>query len=92
MPKFGMRKVNSLRETCRFKASDQFGVVHTVVERVAMETPITFAVRYDNATTGVKSYYSSTSGDKLIRLEDGSFQGCDGRLKLVFVSLHEAAG
>lgn len=61
MPKLGKRKVSSLREVARFKAIDGHGVSHTVVERIEVETKVTFANRYTHAETGLKSYYSSTS-------------------------------
>lgn len=82
MPKLGKRKVSSLREIARFNAVDGDGVSHTVVERIEIETRVTFANRYTHTETGLKSYYSSTSGDVLVRLLDGTFEGCSGLLKL----------
>lgn len=77
-----MRKINSLRESGRFKAMDEAGILHTVIERVAIETQVNFSIRYSNVNTGLKSYYSSTSGDKLLRLSETVFEGKDGQLRL----------
>lgn len=82
MPKIGMRKINSLRESARFEAMDEAGLLHTVVERVAIETQVTFSIRYASVDTGLKSYYSSTSGDTLVRLSETMFEGKGGQLRL----------
>lgn len=80
MPK--RKHVKSFREVARFIAIDQGGVQHTVVERVETRTRITFAITYGNASLGASTYYSMTTGDKLSRQPDGTFEGYQGSLKL----------
>ncbi|MDM0090279.1 hypothetical protein [Variovorax sp. J2P1-31] len=47
-----------------------------------MSTQQTFGSYSTGELTGVISYYSMTTGDSLMRLDDGSFEGRDGLLKL----------
>lgn len=46
---------------------------------------MTFGSYSAGALTGMTSYYSMTTGDALVRLDGGSFEGRDGLLKLRLV-------
>lgn len=50
-----------------------------------MSTQQTFGSYSTGELTGVISYYSMTTGDALTRLDDGSFEGLAGSLKLRLV-------
>ncbi|HSU20762.1 hypothetical protein NF681_02480 (plasmid) [Comamonadaceae bacterium OTU4NAUVB1] len=77
---YSVRK-RSFRETRRFKAVDQHGIEHTVVERIAMLHDVGASGCIVDAEPGSLNYYSATSGDAMERLLDGSLKTKDGRLE-----------
>lgn len=89
MPSFGETRhmprrnvVKSLREIDRFLAVDEEGRVHTVAERREVATPVLYGIRAGQRPTGVSSFYSATSGDRLELMTDGSLEGRRGALRL----------
>jgi hypothetical protein len=85
---YSVRK-RSFRETRRFKAIDQHGTEHTVVERIAMLHDVGASGCVVDAETGSFNYYSATSGDALFRVVDGSLRTRDGGTALELRSSDE---
>lgn len=81
----GRPGVKSFREISRFVAEDERGVLHTVVERSAVVTPVTFSASYHSVARGANVYHSTTSGDVLSRISENVFTGRSGALRLTRV-------
>jgi hypothetical protein len=79
MATYSVRK-RSFREIRRFNAVDQYGVQHTLVERVAVLNDVGASGCIFNSESGKSQYYSATSGDAVIRFSDGSLKTKDGKL------------
>jgi hypothetical protein len=79
MTNYSTRK-RSFREIRRFHAIDQYGVQHTVIERVAVLNDVGASGCIFNSENGKSQYYSATSGDAVVQLSDGSLKTKDGKL------------
>jgi hypothetical protein len=79
MATYSLRK-RSFREIRRFNALDQYGVQHTLVERVAVLNDVGASGCIVNSESGKSQYYSATSGDAVTQLSDGSLKTKDGKL------------
>ena len=79
MTTYSVRK-RSFREMRRFNAIDQYGVQHTLVERVAVVNDVGASGCIVSSESGRSQYYSATSGDAVTQLADGSLKTTDGKL------------
>ena len=68
----------SYREVNRFEAIDQDGIQHTVVERLAILHEVGASGRIFNSQKGSSPFYSATTGETIIRRDDGSFEDLEG--------------
>lgn len=78
MATYSVRK-HSLREIRRFDAFDQYGVQHSLVERMKIINDVGASGLIIDSEHGALHYYSATTGDIVVRLPDGSLKTKDGK-------------
>ena len=79
MATYSIRK-RSFREIRRFNAIDQYGIQHTLVERVATINDVGASGCIVSSESSKSQYYSASSGDTVTQMSDGSLKTADGKL------------